>query len=243
LRLSSLMRTVFAAICGLAMVAVLVVLAMRREVVDRTCSAATSAPYCRTILRMLILASASPRRLELLRAGGIHAEVRPADVDESVHAGEPAEVYACRLAREKALAVSPGVPDGFVLGGDTVVVVDGLILGKPSNALDAARMLRLLSGRRHDVITGVALVTPDRPSGRHVDSRAETTAVEFARLSEREIEWYVASGEPIDKAGGYAIQGLASRFVTRVEGSYTNVVGLPIALVYEMCTRAGLLLS
>jgi nucleoside triphosphate pyrophosphatase len=192
---------------------------------------------------MLILASASPRRLELLRAGGIHPEVRPADVDESVHAGEPAEVYACRLAREKALAVSIQSPDRPVLGADTVVVVNGLILGKPRDSDDATRMLRLLSGRRHDVITGVALVAPDGASGPRVDSRAETTAVEFAPLSDGEIEWYVASGEPMDKAGGYAIQGLASRFVTRVEGSYSNVVGLPIALVYEMCTRAGLLLS
>jgi septum formation protein len=192
---------------------------------------------------MLILASASLRRLELLRAAGIHAEVRPAELDESIRAGEPPEGYACRLAREKALAVSGGVPDGFVIGGDTVVVVDGLVLGKPSDALDAARMLRRLSGRRHDVITGVALVSPDRPSGRPVDSGAEITAVEFAPLSDAEIEWYVATGEPMDKAGSYAIQGLASRFVTRVEGSYSNVVGLPISLVYQMCTRAGLLLS
>jgi septum formation protein len=192
---------------------------------------------------VLILASTSPRRVELLRAAGIDVEVCPANVDEAVRAGEPPEGYACRLAREKALAVSIQSPDRLILGADTVVVVNGLILGKPRDSDDAIRMLRLLSGRRHDVITGVALVAPDGASGTRVDSRAETTAVEFAPLSDGEIEWYVASGEPMDKAGGYAIQGLASRFVTRVEGSYSNVVGLPIALVYEMCTRAGLLLS
>ena len=192
---------------------------------------------------MLILASASPRRADLLRAAGIKVDVRPANVDEAVRPGEPPEQYACRLAREKALAISIRSPGRLILGADTVVVVNGLILGKPNDADDAIRMLRLLSGRRHDVITGVALVAPDGASGPRVDSRAEATAVEFAPLSDSEIEWYVASGEPMDKAGGYAIQGLASRFVTRVEGSYSNVVGLPIALVYEMCTRAGLLLS
>ena len=192
---------------------------------------------------MLILASASPRRADLLRAAGIEAEIRPADVDESVHAGESPEGYACRVAREKALAVSAQAPGRFVLGADTIVVVDATILGKPGNPDDARRMLRLLSGRRHAVITGVALVgSPYRPAAQ-VTSRAESTTVEFAPLSESEIDWYVATGEPMDKAGGYAIQGLASRFVMRVEGSYSNVVGLPIALVYQMCTEAGLLLS
>jgi len=214
LRLSNLRRTVFAAICSLAT----------------------------NILRVLILASASPRRADLLRAAGIEAEIRPADVDESVYVGESPEGYACRLAREKALAVSARAPGRFVLGADTIVVVDATILGKPSNPDDARRMLRLLSGRRHAVITGVALVGSAHPTAQ-VTSRAASTTVEFASLSEGEINWYVATGEPTDKAGGYAIQGLASRFVTRVEGSYSNVVGLPIALVYQMCTEAGLLLS
>jgi|RhiMethySRZTD1v2_1073278.scaffolds.fasta_scaffold1082363_1 septum formation protein len=194
-------------------------------------------------IQVLILASASPRRADLLRAAGIDADVRPADVDESLHPAESPDRYACRVAREKALAVSRQAPGRFVLGADTVVVVDDLILGKPGDQADARRMLRLLSGRRHDVITGVALVAPDGASGHRVDSRAEITAVEFTPLSTSEIEWYVATGEPMDKAGAYAIQGLASRFVTRVEGSYSNVVGLPIALVYQMCTEAGLLLS
>jgi nucleoside triphosphate pyrophosphatase len=192
---------------------------------------------------VLILASASPRRADLLRAAGIDADVRPADVDESLHPGESPDRYACRVAREKALAVSRQAPGRFVLGADTVVVVDDLILGKPSDYEDARRMLRLLSGRRHAVITGVALVGSAQTKNPGDDARAETTTVEFARLSDQEIDWYVASGEPMDKAGGYAIQGLGSRFVTRVEGSYSNVVGLPIALVYQMCTKAGLLLS
>jgi septum formation protein len=191
----------------------------------------------------LILASASPRRAELLRAAGIEVDVRPADVDESVEAGEGAEQYASRVALAKARAISQHVPDRCVLGADTVVVVDDRILGKPTDSADARQMLRMLSGRTHIVITAVVLIRGAGLAGEIVDARIERTAVEFAPMSNEEIEWYAATGEPMDKAGGYAIQGLASRFVTRIEGSYSNVVGLPVSLVYGMCKRAGLLIS
>ena len=177
----------------------------------------------------LILASASPRRAELLRAAGIEFDTQPADVDESVHAGETPDAYVRRVAVAKARVITAGAPDAIVLAADTTVVVDHHILAKPENDDDARRMLRLLSGRSHDVLTGVCVAHGDR-----IDTRVETTRVVFAPLSAAEVDWYVASGEPADKAGGYAIQGLASRFVTRIDGSYSNVVGLPVALVYEM---------
>lgn len=185
----------------------------------------------------LILASSSPRRQELLRRAGFEFEVRPSTVDEVLRSGESASEFACRAAREKALDVATSSPVGsLVLGADTVVVIDGEILGKPTDADDAARMLRRLSGATHRVVTGVCLVrAPDRiESVKH-----ETTAVTFRRLDEREIHDYVASGEPMDKAGAYGVQGLASRFVTRIEGCYFNVVGLPIPLVYGMLKNSG----
>jgi septum formation protein len=196
----------------------------------------------------LVLASASPRRAELLRAAGIDFDVLVANVDESPRPGETAEQHVARLAEEKALRVVPQAGRRPVLGADTVVVVEGQILGKPADAADAARMLRLLSGRQHQVITGVALIRGRTPEGADpgVDGvmvEVAVTTVEFARLGEDEIAAYAASGEPMDKAGAYAIQGLASRFVTQIEGSYSNVVGLPVAVVYELCKRAGLLIS
>ena len=178
---------------------------------------------------MIILASASPRRAELLRAAGIAFTVRPADVDESVHVDESPESYVIRVAEAKARTVQALFPDAVVLAADTTVVVDHHILGKPADADEASRMLRLLSGRAHEVITGVTVLGPGT-----VESRVDSTTVEFAVMTDDEIGWYVASGEPMDKAGAYAIQGLASRFVTRIVGSYSNVVGLPIALVYAM---------
>jgi septum formation protein len=192
----------------------------------------------------LILASASPRRAELLRAAGIPFEAEAADVDESVLAGEAAEVYVRRLAEAKARAVAARHPGRVVLGADTVVVVDAELLGKPTDAADARRMLRLLSGRTHRVLTGVCVVGKGvgSPEGGPYTDAAVTT-VEFAVLEPAQIDWYVASGEPMDKAGAYAIQGRGSRFVTRIAGSYSNVVGLPVELVSRMCTRAGLLLS
>ena len=188
----------------------------------------------------LILASASPRRADLLAAAGVAFDVVHADVDERVHASETPEAYVRRMAEAKAREVSGQTPNRLVLAADTVVVVDGQILGKPSDPADATRMLQMLSGRTHKVVSGVSLMTRGRPV---VETRLEVTAVEFAPLSRQEIDWYVASGESMDKAGGYAIQGWASRFVTRIDGSHSNVVGLPMALVYQMCTEAGLLLS
>jgi septum formation protein len=201
---------------------------------------------------MLILASASPRRADLLRAAGIAFDVEAAEVDETPRPGEASETYVRRLAVEKACAVAARLPDAAVLGADTAVVVEGQVLGKPADADDATRMLRLLSGRRHEVLTGVCLIAPTgepsaaspgpaRPRAEHVT--VATTGVWFADLSAADIAWYVASGEPMDKAGAYAIQGLASRFVTAIEGSYSNVVGLPVALVCDLCRSAGIQVS
>ena len=232
----------------------------------------------------LILASASPRRAELLRAAGFPFETCAVDVDERVHAGETAASYVRRLAAEKsalaAIAVRGPAREGpakvgrhvqngpaeagrhgqegpakaghyvqthnvqthppstaqqvVVLGADTAVVIDGEILGKPRDNGDAAAMLRRLSGRRHDVMTGVSVRVGVQEVG-----RVETTAVYFVPLSPAEIAWYVASGEGRDKAGAYAAQGLASRFIPRIEGSYSNVVGLPLGCVYELLKELG----
>lgn len=184
-------------------------------------------------LDRIILASASPRRAELLRAAGIDFDVRPADIDETMRPGEEPADYVSRLAEAKARAVHERDGNQTVLAADTAVVVDGQILGKPMDEADAKRMLRMIGGRTHEVLTAVSIFHP----GEIVDTRTDVTTVEFADLSDADIEWYVASGEPMDKAGAYAVQGLASRFVTRVEGSYSNVVGLPIALVYQMLTN------
>jgi septum formation protein len=221
----------------------------------------------------LILASTSPRRVELLRAAGFTFEIVATDVDEQVRPGETASAYVRRLAAEKSaaaqlgtakaaphgtvvphvlaaphVALAPHVPaaplgtatevaQGFspaevvILGADTVVVIDGQIFGKPRDDDEAASMLRRLSWTRHEVLTGISL--------RHGASelgRVETTTVHFTPLSDADVEWYVASGEGRDKAGAYAIQGLASRFISRIEGSYSNVVGLPVAAVHELLT-------
>jgi septum formation protein len=231
----------------------------------------------------LVLASASPRRRELLTQAGFTFAVHPAHIPEDPHPNEDPIAYVIRLAREKAHAVfnqlsttsesanpqmmgapgldfqtwestNPGAPafsrsvrKGWetveatasgerasapplvVLGADTTVTIDGLILGKPENLTDATRMLRMLSGRTHRVITGVAVVT-----AAHTEVAAEVTGVKFLTLSEEEIAAYVATGEPMDKAGAYAIQGHAARWIPRIEGDYFNVVGLPIALVYAL---------
>jgi len=180
----------------------------------------------------LVLASSSPRRQELLQRAGFEFEVRPSGAEEVRRSGESAEDFARRAAREKSLDVAASLPPGsLVLGADTVVVIDGLILGKPTDRDDAARMLRMLSGASHRVVTGVCLV---RAPGQIEALTHETTVVKFRDLEEGEIRDYVGSGEPLDKAGAYAIQGLASRFVTRIEGCYFNVVGLPIPIVYDM---------
>ena len=185
---------------------------------------------------MLILASASPRRRELLAQAGFTFEVRPAHVNEDVRAGEDAIAYVVRLAREKAEVVFEEMrdADAVVLGADTTVTVDGEILAKPEDAADAARMLRMLSGRTHRVITGVAVVT-----AKGAEVAAEITGVRFATLNDAEIAAYVATGEPMDKAGAYAIQGRAGKWIPRVEGCYFNVVGLPLALVTTMLEGVG----
>jgi septum formation protein len=182
----------------------------------------------------LILASASPRRAELLRAAGYAFEIVPADVDESAGAGERPEDYVRRVAAEKARAVLRQHPDGTVLAADTTVVVDGAMLGKPSDDEDARHMLARLSGRAHRVMTGVVVAG----GGREVGAVA-STLVRFAVLTPADIDWYVASGEPRDKAGAYGAQGLASRFVEGIEGSYSNVVGLPVALVHTLLAEQG----
>jgi septum formation protein len=183
----------------------------------------------------IILASASPRRAELLRAAGIAFDVQVADVDESVRDGESPDAYVRRVAEAKARAVHARAHGRLILAADTTVVVDDRILGKPADANDARRMLRLLSARPHAVLTGVTLIGPAGTP----DTRVSRTTVEFAELNAAEVDAYVESGEPMDKAGAYAIQGLASRFVSRIDGSYSNVVGLPVALVYEMLRQMG----
>ena len=185
---------------------------------------------------MLILASASPRRQELLRNAGIVFDVQPAHINEDPLEGEQAKDCAERLAREKALAIAKKRPNDAVLGADTLVVIDNQILNKPVDAADAIRMLRLLSGRIHQVVTGVCLVANGQPS-----VSSETTLVTMTEISEKEIIDYVATGEPMDKAGAYAIQGIASRWIPRIEGDYSNVVGLPVALVYRMLRQAGVM--
>jgi septum formation protein len=177
---------------------------------------------------MLILASSSPRRRELLTQAGFTFQVHPAHIPEDPKPNEDPIAYVTRLAREKAQAVynELGDPGAVVLGADTTVTLDNHILGKPEDAADAGRMLRLLSGRTHRVITGVAAVTANA-----AQVAAEVTAVRFLTLSEKEIAAYIATGEPMDKAGAYAIQGRAARWIPRIEGCYFNVVGLPLALV------------
>ena len=187
----------------------------------------------------LLLASASPRRAELLRAAGIRFEAVPADVDERLLEGEDADAYVRRLATDKATRIAITHPGRPVLGADTAVVVDGEVLGKPRDAAEAASMLGRLSGRSHQVLTGVCLID----AGGGSETAFATTTVEFRPLTPAEIDDYVASGEPMDKAGAYAIQSGAGPFVTRLHGPYDNVVGLPVALIQAMCERRGITVS
>jgi septum formation protein len=212
----------------------------------------------------LILASSSPRRQELLREIGVPFQVHAANINEDQNAGEAPIEYALRLAREKAEAVAAQYPQSYVLGADTIVVLNGEVLGKPQDHADAARMLRLLSGRAHEVTTAVSLIPPSAgvqstvspskaarntaaPSmiapGTLAETRASTTKVYFREIAEAEIQQYVAGGEPMDKAGAYAIQGGASRWTDRIEGEFSNVVGLPLSLVTEMLRTTGLMKS
>ena len=193
---------------------------------------------------MLVLASASPRRQELLRNAGIAFEVQPTNIPEIPSAGEEPQAFAERLAREKARTIAAKRSQDYMLGADTVVIVDGEILGKPCDRDDAVRMLRLLSGKTHEVITAVCLLGPQSSASRSPgleDTRSETTKVTMTAISDREIRAYVDTEEPMDKAGAYAIQGIASRWIPRIEGDYFNVVGLPISLVYRMLRQHGVI--
>lgn len=185
----------------------------------------------------LILASASPRRRELLQRLGLPFEIRASGVSEDFDPGMPAEDVALSLARDKAWAVARQLDEGVVIGSDTTVVIEGTILGKPADAEDARRMLRLLRGRHHEVITAVAVV---EARSRRLGAGSVTSRVTMTDFGEDDLDRYAASGEPFDKAGGYAIQGLGGRFVTAVEGCYNNVVGLPLCEVARLLRDFGI---
>jgi septum formation protein len=183
----------------------------------------------------LVLASSSPRRAEILTSLGIPFEIDPADIAEEIAPGESAEQAASRLAADKAACVAARSPDSWILAADTLVLLDGRILGKPRDDTQAAEMLKLLGGREHRVVTAVRLRRGGSPAREIVD----VSGVRIAPLSDEEILWYVATGEPRDKAGAYAVQGLGSRFIESVEGSYTNVMGLPARAVYLLLKESG----
>ena len=182
-------------------------------------------------LEPLVLASASPRRAEILRSVGWPFEAAAANIDETARSEEDVSEYVERLACEKAEAVAVGRVSGLVLGADTVVAVGGEVLGKPADTEDARRMLRLLSGRWHEVLTGVAVV---RAETKEVLVAHERTRVRFAAMTDAEIDWYISTGEPTDKAGAYGVQGRAALFIEEIEGDYRNIMGLPIRLVYKL---------
>jgi septum formation protein len=182
----------------------------------------------------VVLASASPRRRELLNLIGITHDVRPADIDESIRARETPRSYAERLAREKATAIATRDPALVTIGADTIVVVNRKVLGKPTNTADAARMLRLLSGREHLVITAVAVAR-----GAKLRSAIEEVRVKFRRLRKNEIDAYIATGEPMDKAGAYGIQGFGATIVERIEGDYFAVMGLPLVRLVGLMRDVG----
>lgn len=183
-------------------------------------------------LPKLILASGSPRRAEILSSVGWEFEKHVADIDESLRDYESPEDYVIRLAREKAEAVAERFPESAVLGADTTVVIDNQILGKPVDLDDARRMLRLLSGTWHEVLTGVALVENNATR-----TAIQRTRVKFIDMTDDDIEFLAKNGAPLDKAGAYAVQAQAALFIEKVEGEYWNVVGLPINLVYRLATQ------
>ncbi len=185
-----------------------------------------------------ILASGSPRRRELLCGLGLRPEVRPADIDETQRVGEPAEAYVLRLAEDKARCqIAPGE---VVLAADTIVTIDGELLGKPRDEPEARSMLERLSARRHEVLTGVSVCSAWGETSGTSNSAVATTGVWFKALTRNEIDWYITTGEPADKAGAYGIQGKAALFIESIEGNYSNVVGLPLPLVRELLAWAGL---
>ncbi len=200
-----------------------------RNDLDRSAGSRPSVPK-------LILASASPRRAEILRTVGWPFETLAVNIDESRRTGEEAVAYVERVARAKADAAALRAPGSTILGADTVVVIENEILGKPLDDEDARRMLRLLQNRWHQVLTGVALVNGETGSSRVAH---EVTQVRFAAMNEGEISWYLATGEPKDKAGAYAIQGHGARFIKEIRGDYFNIVGLPVRLLYELLNVSG----
>ncbi len=189
----------------------------------------------RVLQKKLILASKSPRRAEILKAVGWAFEAIAANVAETRFASEDAVSYVQRLAITKAETVAKKIAEGLVLGADTVVVIDNEILGQPRDDDDARRMLSLLSGKWHEVVTGVSLIRAGQMGRALVEH--ETTRVRFCEMSVNEIDWYAATGEPRDKAGAYAIQGRGGVFIEEIQGDYFNVVGLPVRLVYELSRR------
>ncbi len=186
--------------------------------------------------RGFILASQSPRRIDMLRKLGLDFEVVPSGVDERHLPGEVTAEHVIRLAETKAFDVGSRYPDQWIVAADTTVCIDQLILGKPKNDEEALEMLSRLSGREHSVVTGVAVRHPEKKKG---DQRAIETAVKVKTLTPAEMNWYVHTGEPFDKAGGYAIQGIGSFMIESIRGSYTNVVGLPLCELMEMLGRLG----
>ena len=187
-------------------------------------------------LPKLILASSSPRRAEILTAVGWEYEKQIADIDETELPDEKPEDYVQRLAKEKAEAVAEKFTDALVLGADTIVVIENQIVGKPKDLADARRMIKMLSGNWHEVLTGVALIKVTEENF-EIKVDLQRTRVKFAELSDAEIEFLIERGEPLDKAGAYAVQAQAALFIEQIEGDYWNVVGLPVSLVYELFKR------
>ena len=185
----------------------------------------------------LILASSSPRRRELLASTGIDSDVYPSHVPEQRQSGEAPEEYVARLSREKAAEVARRHPSEWIIAADTTVLLGDELLEKPTGPDDAKRMLATIAGRTHIVYTGVTVQNQERD---YRDTRVAESEVRMLPLSARDIEWYVATGEPLDKAGAYAVQGIGAMFIDSIHGSYTNVVGLPLALLFQMLRKAGL---
>jgi septum formation protein len=185
----------------------------------------------------IILASTSPRRRDLLLQIGLDFTVDPADVDERALPDEPPETYAVRVALDKARVAAARTGSGIVIAADTIVVLDDAVLGKPSDPRDAERMLSMLSGKKHRVITGLAVINTATGT---VLTRSSTTNVWFRDLSPEDIVWYVRTGEPLDKAGAYGIQEKGALLITRIEGCYFNVVGLPLSVLFEMLRELGI---
>lgn len=185
----------------------------------------------------LILASQSPRRRELLTSIGLRFEVIPSDIPEMHQKGESPEEYVARLSRQKAETIAAEHGDAWIIAADTTVMLDDVLLEKPADADDAKRMLAAISGRTHTVYTGVTVLSAAREWR---DTRVAESEVRMLPLGAREIDWYVSTGEPLDKAGAYAAQGIGGMFIDSIHGSYTNVVGLPLALLFQMLRRAGI---